>query len=383
VAKVSPLKGGPLVGKNFVPFGKSEDMGDSITTQIIHLRNAMVKSTKQLALANLNDIDAIIEMETHELATFGHNGMFTLREAFMSYKDDTGELIFSAFEATQTGGTYRLLFNDNNHASVDMILTDIDEKLEAIGNWDDASVHYIHITMEDVEVSGKNSQAQGKSFWQQHYKLMISTIPEVVDTIMFDRPHQRRPHTVHMSYSDIARSSGSPLTQSQNNSQDGASVNTIIASNVSRQETNDYGMNMITGLSLMKKRMEEIANKKEAFTMKQQRMSESTSTVTSSFSKLSADILAFRIDMNIKSDKLEKKLNESPQNIGKFFTRNSSTTVSSVESRSNQSQASQENGTWHRSPSMKHWTETLPGLCYMLNRSDYSNISTINLGPQP
>jgi hypothetical protein len=110
--------------------------------------------------------------------------------------------------------------------------------------------------MDDVEVSGKNAQAQGKSFWQEHYKLMGGTIPEVVDTKMFDRPHQRRPQTVHMSYSDIARSSGSPLTQSQNNSQGGASVDTTIASNVSRQETNDSGMNMITGLSLMKKRME-------------------------------------------------------------------------------------------------------------------------------
>jgi hypothetical protein len=30
--KVSLLKGGPLVGQNFIPFGKSGDMGDSITT---------------------------------------------------------------------------------------------------------------------------------------------------------------------------------------------------------------------------------------------------------------------------------------------------------------------------------------------------------------
>jgi hypothetical protein len=90
----------------------------------------------------LSDIDAIIEMETPETATFGHNDMFTLREAFLSYKDDAGEPIFSAIEATQTGGTYRILFNDNNHAAVDMIITDIDEKLEAIGTWDDASFHY-------------------------------------------------------------------------------------------------------------------------------------------------------------------------------------------------------------------------------------------------
>jgi hypothetical protein len=69
-------------------------------------------------------------------------------------------------------------------------------------------------------------------------------------------------------------------------------------------------MNMITGLSLMKKRMDEIDNQREAFTTKQKRMDGSISKVTSSVSKLSADILAVRIDMNIVSDKLEKKFNE-------------------------------------------------------------------------
>jgi hypothetical protein len=91
--------------------------------------------------------------------------------------------------------------------------------------------------MNDVEVSGQNAQAQGKSFWQEHYKLMSGTIPEVVDTNKFERPHPRCPQSVQMSYSDIARSSGSQLTtQSQNSSQDGASVNTTIVSNVSCQE---------------------------------------------------------------------------------------------------------------------------------------------------
>jgi hypothetical protein len=113
-----------------------------------------------------------------------------------------------------------------------------------------------------------------------------------------------------MSYSKIARRSGSPLTQSQTNSQDGESVDTAIASNMSRQDTNDSCMHMIMGLSLMKKRMKEIDNETEAFTTKHQRMDERISTVTSSVSKLSADILAVWTDMNIMSDKLEKKFNE-------------------------------------------------------------------------
>jgi hypothetical protein len=48
---------------------------------------------------------------------------------------------------------------------VDTILIGLDAKLDAIGNWNDASVYYRYITMDDVEVSGQNAQAQGKSFW--------------------------------------------------------------------------------------------------------------------------------------------------------------------------------------------------------------------------
>jgi hypothetical protein len=44
----------------------------------------MLKYTKQGVLTNLNDIDAAIEMENPATANFGHNGMFTLREAFLS-----------------------------------------------------------------------------------------------------------------------------------------------------------------------------------------------------------------------------------------------------------------------------------------------------------
>jgi hypothetical protein len=97
-------------------------------------------------------------METPETATSRNNGSFTLREAFLSYKDDAGASIFSAIEATQTGDTYRFLFNDKNRASVDMILTDIDEKLEAIGNWDNTTVHYRYITMlrHNENLSDKN-----------------------------------------------------------------------------------------------------------------------------------------------------------------------------------------------------------------------------------
>jgi hypothetical protein len=146
----------------------------------------MLKYTKERVLTNLNDIDAVIEMDTPATASFGHNGMFTLSEAFLSHNNDSREPIFSGIEATQTSGTYRLLFNEKNHEVVDKVLIDVDKKLDAIGNWNDASVHYRYITKDEIEASGKNYQAQGKSFWQEHYKLMSVTLPEVVDTNRFD-----------------------------------------------------------------------------------------------------------------------------------------------------------------------------------------------------
>jgi hypothetical protein len=160
--KVSTHRGGPLVGKNFVPFGKSGGMGDNITTQIIiHRQNAMLKSTKQRIFTNLNDIDTVIKMETPDTANFGHNGMFTLRKAFLSYKDESGEPIFSGIEGTKTSGSYRLLFNEKNTIVVDTIIFDVDEKLDAIGNWNDATIHYRYITVDDMEVSGQNAQTHG------------------------------------------------------------------------------------------------------------------------------------------------------------------------------------------------------------------------------
>jgi hypothetical protein len=81
--KVSSHRGAPLVGKYVVPFGKSRDTGDAIATKI-NCQSAMLKSTKQRVLTNMNDINAVIEMETPDTANVGHNSMFTLRETFLS-----------------------------------------------------------------------------------------------------------------------------------------------------------------------------------------------------------------------------------------------------------------------------------------------------------
>jgi hypothetical protein len=68
--KVTSQMGGSLVGKHFVPFGKAGDMGDAIMTNIIYQKKAMLKSTKQRVLMNLNHIDTVIEMEISDTTNF-------------------------------------------------------------------------------------------------------------------------------------------------------------------------------------------------------------------------------------------------------------------------------------------------------------------------
>jgi hypothetical protein len=86
--------------------------------------------------------------------------MFTL-QTFLSYTDSSGDLIFSGADATQTSGSYRLLLNEENDEVIDSILTDLDAKLNAIGNWEDSSVYYIYITLDDMEVACQRGQGQG------------------------------------------------------------------------------------------------------------------------------------------------------------------------------------------------------------------------------
>jgi hypothetical protein len=87
---------------------------------------------------------------------------------------------------------------------------------------------------------------------------MCGSIPEVVHTNTIDHPRQRRSNNVQILHSDIARGHESPVTtQTQNNTPDDASMDTTIVGNLSRQDnTNMSGLSVVTGLSIMKERME-------------------------------------------------------------------------------------------------------------------------------
>jgi hypothetical protein len=114
-----------------------------------------------------------------------------------------------------------------------------------------------------MEVAGQKGQGKGKSFWQDHYKLMCGSIPEVVHTSIFDRPPQRRSQNVQMSYIDIAKGRESPVkTQTQNKNSDDASVDTTVISNISRQEnTNMSGLSAVMAFPSRRSEWRKLTNK--------------------------------------------------------------------------------------------------------------------------
>jgi hypothetical protein len=109
--KLTAKNGGTLFGKTFIPFGKEGDIGDEVMTNIIQQQKKILRSTKQLIIQNLNDIDCPIDIisgsgEEIDAATI------SLLDVFYQFKDSEGKQLINAIEKTNTGGTYRFLFHE-------------------------------------------------------------------------------------------------------------------------------------------------------------------------------------------------------------------------------------------------------------------------------
>jgi hypothetical protein len=122
---------------------------------------------------------------------------------------------------------------------------------------------------------------------------MCGSIPDIGHAHLFDRSPQRRSPHVQLSYSDIVRGHvPQGATKTQNSIPDDAIADTTIDNNLSCQDNTSISeLSMVTGLSIMKKCMEEIDKQRDEFTIKKQIMDDSIISVTTSVSKLTKDIL--------------------------------------------------------------------------------------------
>jgi hypothetical protein len=59
--------------------------------------------------------------------------------------DDDGDQLFDATEKTNTGGTYRFFFHERKTDTVDNMLSNFYETLDAFGAWDDCDVRFRYL----------------------------------------------------------------------------------------------------------------------------------------------------------------------------------------------------------------------------------------------
>jgi hypothetical protein len=210
-SNLSTKNGGSLASKLFIPFGKEYTLGDSEMTHIIcEQQNLYLQTTKQMIVRNLNDIDDEINFETHDDVSMEGSGT-TIREMFMKHLNNKGNALFHSMERTNNSDAYRLLFHETNTEQVDTLLGNIDESLDAMGDWENADSHYRFHSQEKVNIVGLQPRGEQSDFWKKHFAGFVkNSIPSVIDTSHLHQPPKGRHNSncVQPSNSNIYRGHG-------------------------------------------------------------------------------------------------------------------------------------------------------------------------------
>jgi hypothetical protein len=242
----------------------------------------------------------------------------TLRDIFYQYKDDEGgQLLFNAIEKTNKGGTYRFLFHESKIEIFDNMLNNLDTTIDAFGEWDDCDVHFRYLTSSPIGVVGRVVKSTPTDFWENHLSAFKpNNIPAEIDTQDLQHNTKKRAPWVKASYSDTAKgrnaaSNTSPTVvnpsdqgQDNNNTEPGIQD----GSNQSVHPVSQQGT--ISGLSKLKRKMEEIDRERAAFKIEQSKLEEEVSTVKFSLTKLTEDILGIHRDMTHMSTRLRPEIAE-------------------------------------------------------------------------
>jgi hypothetical protein len=206
--------GGSLFGKKFIPFCKESDLGDDIMTGIILKQNRFLKNSKQFIIHNLNNIDEIVESSLADGVDMDMDASgVTIREVLYNHKDEKGANIFESIEKTNSGGIYRVLFDEANTVDVDAVLDNLDEYLVSLGDWKNCHTHNRYHTNEEIHIVGSvprpSETCNTSAFWTSHLEeFQIQCIPVEIDTsVMLHHPKAKRAPWVKASYSEILSSS--------------------------------------------------------------------------------------------------------------------------------------------------------------------------------
>jgi hypothetical protein len=193
-----------LYGKTFIPFGKEEDIGDAIMTNVIQQQNQFLPKTKQRIFHSLSDVDEIIEIDLGEDIAM-HPAGITLRDIFYNQQEKEGNRLIDAIEKTSTGGTYRFLFQQSKSEELDKTLEHIDETLNSIGDWDECNTHFRYLPSMPISVVGRVPRSTQPAFWANHLSQFRTTIPSKISTEFLQQPKPQRAALAKVSYSDAMK----------------------------------------------------------------------------------------------------------------------------------------------------------------------------------
>jgi hypothetical protein len=128
-------------------------MGGVIMKNVIEQQNQFLAETKHQIVHNLSDVDEIIEIALGEDVDMDSSGI-TLRDILYNRQDKDGNRLIDATEKTNTGGTYRFLFQKSKAEEVDKMLENIDETLNSIGDWDECHTYFRYLPSLPISVLG-------------------------------------------------------------------------------------------------------------------------------------------------------------------------------------------------------------------------------------
>jgi regulator of replication initiation timing len=314
--RMTAKTGGNVFGKTSISFGKEGDIGDEVMTSMIQQQNNFLSSTKQRIVQNLNDIDCPINIVTGS-AEDTDAATVTIRDILYQYKDDEGGQLFDAIEKTNKGGTYRFLFHESKIEIFDNMLNTLDATLDAFRASDDCDVHFRYLTHLPISVVGRLVKSTPTAFWATHLSaLKPNGIPAEIDTQEIQYSTKKRAPWVRASYSDAAKGLnpvGNTPPMVANTSEQGQYTNSMESgiqdgSNQSAHPVSQQGT--VSGLSNLKRKMEEIDHERVAFKIEQSKLEEEVNKVTCSFTKLTEDILGIHRDMIQMSTSLRSEISE-------------------------------------------------------------------------
>jgi hypothetical protein len=235
---------------------------------------------------------------------------------------------------------------------VDAVLDNLDRSLASLGDWKNCHTHYRYHINKEIRIVGSvprpSATHNTSAFWTSHLaEFQIQCIPVEIDTsAMLHPPKAKRAPWVKASYSDIlsnsnkqgarraipgqsehaqqskinvdnamAATESNPSHQGQVTWADSNMGNDTVTINSGSQEERDNKAHVlprlegaVSGLVLLKRKMEEIDLERKKFQTEQAKLSETVDTMLSSLNGLSDEMITMRKDMTQLSTTFREEL---------------------------------------------------------------------------